>query len=55
MTLINAKHRAAFLGYEIDKGERRKYRFRRIGGTQWKDIDDLYVLLHMLGDKSCPA
>jgi hypothetical protein len=53
MTLQNARKRAEALGYEVDKGQRRKYRFRKFFGMNWQEIDDLYVALAYMGDKTC--
>jgi hypothetical protein len=56
MTLKNAKRRATNLGYEIELGGRmRKYRFRKVGSSQWKEVDDLNALLIFIGDTTCPV
>lgn len=52
MTLANAKKRAEALGYEVEKGQTRKYRFRKFFSLRWQEIDDLYTALQFMGDKT---
>lgn len=53
MTLINAQKRALPLGYEVEKGTIRRYRFRKLFSPRWAETDDLYAMLAYIGDKSC--
>lgn len=45
MTLKNAKHRFEAIGYEVDRGKERRYRFRRVGAFRWISGDCLDAML----------